>query len=59
VGILCDQLTALPDLDDPLALTIAGITSVEFFEKRSRLERAIAAFPQSSYQAYPRRHFQL
>src|SRR5439155_23781512 len=39
---------------DPLALTVAGVESIEVFEKIKRLERALNAFPQSQHRGYPR-----
>jgi hypothetical protein len=51
---LGDKLAALPDCDDPLVLTVAGVNAIEMHEGIKRLERAVAAFPKSRYLAYPR-----
>ena len=47
------QLAANPACDDPLVLTAAAANSIEVHEKMSRLERALTAYPKSSYKAYP------
>jgi len=54
VAELSDQIAANPACTDPLVLTIAGVEGIEVFENRRRLERALAAFPQSRHRAYPK-----
>ena len=52
-----DQGTRLandPKCTDPLVLTVAAENSVEIFEATHRYERALNAFPDSHYAAYPR-----
>ena len=51
---LGDALVAQSGCDDPLILTIAGITSIEVHEATRRLENAVAGFPSSKHKAYPR-----
>jgi hypothetical protein len=49
-----DKLVSRPECGDPLFLAIAGANSPELFESVRRLERAVAAFPQSHHNAYPK-----
>jgi len=51
---LGDKLAALPGCDDPLVLAVAAANAIELHEKIRRMERAVAGFDQSGYQAYPR-----
>jgi hypothetical protein len=51
---LGDRLAANPACNDPLVLTAAAAESIEVHEKIRRLERALAAYPNSRYKAYPR-----
>ncbi|HTD64950.1 MAG TPA: DUF4339 domain-containing protein, partial [Candidatus Limnocylindria bacterium] len=51
---LGNKLTATPDCDDPLVLTVAGLNSIELHEKSRRMERALAGFPKSRHKAYPK-----
>ena len=54
VSLWCDRLATIPACDDPLMLTVAGISSTELHEKSRRLESALAAFPKSRHKAYPK-----
>jgi hypothetical protein len=54
VVALGDSLAANPGCDDPIVLTIAGSTCVDWFEAKHRLQRALAAFDNSGYNAYPK-----
>jgi hypothetical protein len=54
VAELGDKLQADPSCRDPIVLTVAAATSVEYFERIHRFERAVAAFADSPYKAYPR-----
>ncbi len=50
---LGDKLVAA-GCDDPMLLTIAGVTSVELYESIRRLENAVSGFEQAKYKAYPK-----
>jgi hypothetical protein len=52
---LADKLGANPACDDPLLLTLAGVTSMERHAKLERLDQALKLFPNSRHRAYP--HF--
>ncbi len=54
VPALGDKLASNNGCADPIVLTVAGVTCVELFESRARLEKAVAAFAHSHYKAYPR-----
>ena len=51
---LSDKLAAQAGCGDPLVLTVAAANAIELHEKTRRLERAVAAFEQSPYPAYPK-----
>ena len=48
-----DKLADDPECTDPLLLTIAGDSNVNLFRAVHCLSRAVAAYPDSHYQAYP------
>lgn len=50
---LANKLAGNPSCNDPIVLTIAGTCSPELFEASHRYERAVAAFADSHYKAYP------
>ncbi|HTV42025.1 MAG TPA: hypothetical protein VMF08_15690 [Candidatus Sulfotelmatobacter sp.] len=48
-----DKLANDPNCADPLVLTIAADESLNLFDSIHRFQRALAAYPASSHQAYP------
>lgn len=51
---LSDKLASDPACDDPIVLTVAGVSSVELHEAVRRFERAVAGFQNSKYPGYPK-----
>jgi len=51
---LSNKLAAQAGCDDPLVLTVAASSAIELHERIQRLERALDAFGQSRYRAYPK-----
>ncbi|MDR3457614.1 MAG: DUF4339 domain-containing protein [Verrucomicrobiae bacterium] len=49
-----NRLAADPDCTDPLALTVAAVTSTELHEANHRLERALKGFENSKHRAFPK-----
>ena len=54
LSALCDRLAASSVCNDPLVLTMTGIESIELFEKKKRLERALDGFRTSGHHGYPK-----
>jgi hypothetical protein len=51
---LSNKLVAQPDCDDPLVWMVTGVNTFELHEATRRMERAVAGFENSKYQAYPK-----
>jgi hypothetical protein len=49
-----NRLATDPDCTDPLALTVAALTSTELHEANHRLERALKEFENSKHRAFPK-----